>query len=67
MVDVLPKRHRESSAWNNAVVIHPGLDTAELQAFSAERQSWRAAWRQRDFDFFTSEKFQGLLALHDVS
>jgi predicted glycoside hydrolase/deacetylase ChbG (UPF0249 family) len=43
-------------------VIHPGIHTAELQAFSAERQSWGAAWRQRDFDFFTSEQFQGLLA-----
>ena len=40
-------------------VIHPGLDTAELQAFSRERQSWGAAWRQRDFDFFTSLDFHG--------
>jgi chitin disaccharide deacetylase len=47
-------------------VIHPGLDTAELRAFSAERKSWGAAWRQRDFDFFTSEEFRYLLAVHNV-
>jgi hypothetical protein len=47
-------------------VIHPGLDTAELQALSAERKSWGAAWRQRDFDFFTSEEFRHLLAVHNV-
>lgn len=48
------------------IVIHPGLDSPELQAFSAERQSWGAAWRQRDFDFFTSEEFRHLLAFHDI-
>ena len=47
-------------------VIHPGLDNAELQAFSADRPSWGAAWRQRDFDFFTSEEFRALLAKHDI-
>lgn len=47
-------------------VIHPGLDTAELQAFFTGRQSWGAAWRQRDFDFFTSDEFRHLLAFHDI-
>ena len=47
-------------------VIHPGLDDAELQALSADCPSWGAAWRQRDFDFFTSEEFRQLLVKHDV-
>ena len=47
-------------------VIHPGLDTTELQAFFAGRWSWGAAWRQLDFDFFTSDEFRHLLALHDI-
>jgi len=47
-------------------VIHPGLDDEELRAFSADRPTWGAAWRQRDFDFFTSAKFRALLEKHDV-
>jgi chitin disaccharide deacetylase len=47
-------------------VIHPGLDHAELRAFSADRPTWGAAWRQRDFDFFTSEEFRTLLVRHDI-
>lgn len=47
-------------------VIHPGLDTAELQAFFTGRRSWDAPWRQRDFDFFTSDEFRHLLALHEI-
>jgi predicted glycoside hydrolase/deacetylase ChbG (UPF0249 family) len=47
-------------------VIHPGLDDPELQAFSADRPSFGAAWRQRDFDFFTSVEFRALLAKNDI-
>lgn len=47
-------------------VIHPGLDTAELQAFFTGRWSWDAVWRQLDFDFFTSDEFRHLLAFHDI-
>jgi predicted glycoside hydrolase/deacetylase ChbG (UPF0249 family) len=42
-------------------VIHVGLDGEELRAFSRERATWGAAWRQRDFDFFTSREFRSLL------
>jgi predicted glycoside hydrolase/deacetylase ChbG (UPF0249 family) len=47
-------------------VIHPGLNTAELQAIFGISPSWGAEWRQRDFDFFTSEEFRHLLAKHDI-
>ena len=42
-------------------VIHVGLDDDELRAFSRERATWGAAWRQRDFDFFMSKEFRSLL------
>lgn len=42
-------------------VIHVGLDNEELRAFSRERATWGAAWRQRDFDFFMSTDFRSLL------
>ena len=42
-------------------VIHPGYDDEELRAATRERATWGAAWRQRDFDFFTSDQFRQVL------
>jgi predicted glycoside hydrolase/deacetylase ChbG (UPF0249 family) len=42
-------------------VIHPGFDDEELRAATRERPTWGAAWRQRDFDFFTSDQFRQVL------
>jgi chitin disaccharide deacetylase len=43
------------------LIIHVGYDGPEMRAFSQDRESWGAAWRQRDFDFFTSDQFRELL------
>jgi predicted glycoside hydrolase/deacetylase ChbG (UPF0249 family) len=43
------------------LVIHLGYDDAELRAATRERDSWGAAWRQRDLDFFTNPAFRQLL------
>ena len=42
-------------------VIHPGYDDDELRAATRERPTWGSAWRQRDFDFFTSDQFREML------
>jgi len=47
-------------------VIHPGYDDEELQAATRERASWGAAWRQRDYDFFSSERFRQMLAQEKI-
>ncbi len=47
-------------------VIHPGYDDEELRAATRERATWGAAWRQRDFDFFTSEQFKRILAQQNI-
>jgi len=47
-------------------LIHPGLDDRELQTFYGGRQDWGAAWRQRDFDFFTSDDFADLLEKENI-
>jgi chitin disaccharide deacetylase len=39
-------------------VIHVAYDNGEMQAFSQDRPTWGAAWRQRDFDYFTSDAFR---------
>jgi predicted glycoside hydrolase/deacetylase ChbG (UPF0249 family) len=43
------------------LVIHLAYDDAEMRAATRERDTWGAAWRQRDFDFFTSSEFRHLL------
>jgi chitin disaccharide deacetylase len=42
-------------------VIHLAFADSEMKAATRERDTWGAAWRQRDFDFFTSPAFRKLL------
>jgi hypothetical protein len=47
-------------------VIHPGFDDEELRAATRERPSWGSAWRQRDYDFFTSDQFREILVQQKI-
>lgn len=47
-------------------VIHPGFDDDELRAATRERSTWGSAWRQRDYDFFTSDRFRKILAQENL-
>jgi chitin disaccharide deacetylase len=42
-------------------VIHVAFANEEMTAATRERDTWGAAWRQRDFDYFTGEEFRKLL------
>jgi predicted glycoside hydrolase/deacetylase ChbG (UPF0249 family) len=42
-------------------VIHLAYDNDEMKAATRERATWGAAWRQRDFDYFTGQEFRTLL------
>jgi predicted glycoside hydrolase/deacetylase ChbG (UPF0249 family) len=53
---------RNLKAGVTEFVIHPGYDDTEERAATRERSTWGAAWRQRDFDFFTSDQFRQVLA-----
>jgi predicted glycoside hydrolase/deacetylase ChbG (UPF0249 family) len=48
------------------LVIHVAFANEEMKAATRERDTWGAAWRQRDFDFFTSAEFRKLLAQEKV-
>lgn len=37
------------------IIIHPAYETAEMRAATMNCEDFGAAWRQRDFDFFTGE------------
>jgi hypothetical protein len=47
-------------------VIHLAYDNDEMKAATRERATWGAAWRQRDFDYFTGTEFRGLLEQQHV-
>src|SRR6185503_70444 len=72
--EVLPEKWAEFyiSALKNLkpgvteFVIHPGFDDEELRAATRERSTWGAAWRQRDYDFFTSDGFRQALQRENI-
>lgn len=47
-------------------VIHVAFADGEMKAATRERDTWGAAWRQRDFDFFTSPEFRNLLREQNI-
>ena len=47
-------------------VIHVAFADEEMTAATRERDTWGAAWRQRDFDFFTSAEFRQLLTQEEI-
>jgi predicted glycoside hydrolase/deacetylase ChbG (UPF0249 family) len=47
-------------------VIHVAFADDEMKAATRERDTWGAAWRQRDFDFFASAEFAQLLQQEQI-
>jgi predicted glycoside hydrolase/deacetylase ChbG (UPF0249 family) len=43
------------------VVIHLAYDDGEMRGATSDHPNWGAAWRQRDFEFFTSDAFRKVL------
>ena len=48
------------------IVVHLAYDDREMRAASLGHPDWGSAWRQRDFDFFTSDEFRRLLKEHQI-
>ena len=48
------------------VVIHLAYDDAEMRAATINHPDWGAAWRQRDFEFFTSDAFRKVLQENNI-
>lgn len=45
----------------SALLIHTAYNDAEMQGVTIDHPDWGAAWRQADYDFFTSKKCRKLL------
>jgi predicted glycoside hydrolase/deacetylase ChbG (UPF0249 family) len=48
------------------VIIHLAYDDEEMRGATADHPNWGAAWRQRDFQFFTSDAFRKLLQENQI-
>jgi hypothetical protein len=48
------------------VIIHLAYDDAEMQGATFNHPNWGAAWRQRDFAFFTSDAFRKVLQENQI-
>ena len=46
----------------NVILIHTAYDNEEMRAVTINHPGYGAQWRQQDFDFFTSEACQKILA-----
>ncbi|WP_194775080.1 polysaccharide deacetylase family protein [Pararhodonellum marinum] len=49
-----------------ALLIHVAYDDPEMQAITVNHPHWHAAWRQADFDFFTSDKARKLILDNEI-
>ena len=48
------------------IVIHLAYDDAEMRGATFNHPNWGSAWRQRDFEFFTSDAFRKLLQENQI-
>lgn len=48
------------------LIIHTAFDDAEMKAVTTDHPDWGAAWRQQDFDFFTSSECAKLLKENNI-
>lgn len=50
----------------NLILIHPAFNTNEMQAITVDHPNFGAAWRQLDFDFFTSQRCRSKIIEKDI-
>lgn len=48
------------------IILHAAYDDSEMQAVTAQHPDYGAAWRQADYNFFTSEACKKLLQQNDI-
>ncbi|MEX0288352.1 MAG: polysaccharide deacetylase family protein [Flavobacteriaceae bacterium] len=50
----------------NCILIHLAYDDEEMKAVTVDHPSWGAAWRQADYDFFTSKQCQSIIEEENI-
>ena len=46
----------------NVLLLHAAYDNDEMKAVTVDHEDYGSAWRQQDFNFFTSEQCKKLIA-----
>lgn len=54
------------NAGFNVLLIHPAFDDNEMQGITENHPNFGSAWRQIDFDYFTSQECQSKLKTNDI-
>jgi predicted glycoside hydrolase/deacetylase ChbG (UPF0249 family) len=49
------------------LLVHLAFDDDEMRAMTADRATWGAEWRQRDFDFCTGSAFKRLILEQNIT
>jgi hypothetical protein len=50
----------------STLLIHTAYDNEEMKGMNVDHPDWGNAWRQKDFNFFTSEACKKLLKTEKV-
>lgn len=50
----------------NEIIVHLAYDNSEMQAVAIDHPAYGSAWRQRDYDYVTSDAFKQLLKEKNV-
>lgn len=50
----------------NQIIVHLGYDDAEMQAIMIDHPDFGASWRQKDYDYVTSEAYLNKLKEQDI-
>jgi chitin disaccharide deacetylase len=50
----------------NVILIHLAFDESEIRAVTIDHPDYGSAWRQADYDFFTSEECKKLLSNNKI-
>lgn len=50
----------------NCILLHIAYDNKEMQEITNNQPNWGSIWRQKDFDFFTSDECNQLIANNNI-
>lgn len=66
MGEFYTKTLNELTPGVHVLLIHLAFDDEEMNAVTAEHDTFHAPWRQADYDFFTSEKARDLIEKNNI-
>ena len=66
MADFYSNGYKNLKPGLTYLILHTAYDDDEMRAVTVEHEGWGAAWRQQDYDFFTSPLCAKLLKDNNI-